>query len=62
MTLHATVNSNNQARCTQSQSQQIMRGGAIIDAQGREIAITENMIQRACHELAKHYVAVQRTA
>ncbi|BAN49540.1 PA1571 family protein [Metapseudomonas resinovorans] len=28
-------------------------GGAIIDAQGREIPITENMIQRACQELHK---------
>lgn len=26
-------------------------GGAIIDAQGREIPITEGMIQRACREL-----------
>lgn len=26
-------------------------GGAIIDAQGREIPITEVMIQRACREL-----------
>lgn len=28
-------------------------GGAIIDAQGREIPITETMIQRACQELHK---------
>lgn len=28
-------------------------GGAIIDAQGREVPITENMIQRACNELEK---------
>ncbi len=32
-------------------------GGAIIDAQGREIPITEQMIQRACSELQKHWVA-----
>ena len=32
-------------------------GGAIIDAQGREIPITEQMIQRACSELHKHWVA-----
>ena len=25
--------------------------GAIIDAEGREIPITEQMIQQACHEL-----------
>lgn len=28
-------------------------GGAIIDAQGREIPITEGMIQQACEELEK---------
>ena len=28
-------------------------GGSIIDAQGREIPITEDMIQRACRELDK---------
>lgn len=28
-------------------------GGAIIDAQGREIPITEQMIQQACRELEK---------
>lgn len=27
--------------------------GAIIDAEGREIAITEQMIQRACRELER---------
>ena len=26
-------------------------GGSIIDAQGREVPITEDMIQRACQEL-----------
>ena len=30
-----------------------LNGGAIIDAQGREIPITENMIQHACRELEK---------
>lgn len=43
-------------------TRQAMIGGAIIDAQGREIAITESMIQRACHELAKNYVAAQKKA
>jgi hypothetical protein len=43
-------------------TRQAMFGGAIIDAQGREIAITESMIQRACHELARHYVAAQKKA
>jgi hypothetical protein len=43
-------------------TQQAMFGGAIIDAQGREVAITESMIQRACLELAKTYVAAQKKA
>lgn len=38
------------------QSQQPV-GGAIIDEQGQEIPITENMIQRACQELEKQLVA-----
>jgi len=37
------------------QSQQPV-GGAIIDEQGQEIPITENMIQRACRELEKDLV------
>ncbi|WP_372873970.1 PA1571 family protein, partial [Pseudomonas sp.] len=37
------------------QSQQPV-GGAIIDEQGQEIPITENMIQRACQELEKELV------
>ncbi len=28
-------------------------GGAVIDAQGREIPITEGMIQQACEQLEK---------
>ncbi|QKE63146.1 hypothetical protein HNE05_07165 [Aquipseudomonas campi] len=30
-------------------------GGSFIDAQGREVPITEGMIQRACRELEKHW-------
>jgi hypothetical protein len=52
----ATIN----APCRTTLTRQAMFGGAIIDAQGREIAITESMIQRACHDLAKHYVAAQK--
>ncbi|MCO6057890.1 hypothetical protein NG726_14570 [Pseudomonas sp. MOB-449] len=37
-------------------------GGAIIDAQGREIPITEIMIQRACQELHKQLAAELRQA
>ncbi|WP_296218509.1 PA1571 family protein [Pseudomonas sp. UBA2684] len=50
------MNTHNQPRVTPTQPQQPV-GGAIIDAQGREIPITENMIQRACNELDKNWVA-----
>jgi hypothetical protein len=43
-------------RVAPEQSQQPV-GGAIIDEQGQEIPITENMIQRACQELEKELVA-----
>lgn len=39
-------------RSTPRQPQQPV-GGSIIDAQGREVPITEDMIQRACQELDK---------
>lgn len=35
-------------------------GGSIIDAQGREIPITEDMIQRACRELDKSCEPLRR--
>lgn len=35
-------------------------GGSFIDAQGREIPITEGMIQRACRELDKHWSPPKR--
>jgi hypothetical protein len=31
-------------------------GGSIIDAQGREVPITEDMVQQACRELEKRLV------
>lgn len=31
-------------------------GGSIIDAQGREVPITEDMVQDACRELEKRLV------
>ncbi|MFC4862889.1 hypothetical protein SA496_16695 [Pseudomonas sp. JS3066] len=37
-------------------------GGAIIDAEGREIPITEIMIQRACQELHKQLASERRQA
>ncbi|MGH8434239.1 MAG: PA1571 family protein [Pseudomonas sp.] len=37
-------------------------GGAIIDAQGREIPITEDMIQRACRELEKTWAKAPKQA
>lgn len=36
-------------------TRQALRGGALIDAHGREIPITESMIQRACRELEQYY-------
>ncbi|MFS2126847.1 PA1571 family protein [Pseudomonas sp. Pseusp97] len=35
-------------------------GGSIIDAQGREVPITEDMIQRACQELDKTWEPPRR--
>ena len=35
-------------------TRQALLGGAFIDAQGREIPITESMIQRACRDLEHH--------
>lgn len=32
-------------------------GGYLLDEQGREIAITEQMIQHACNELERQWVA-----
>ncbi|HLD66347.1 MAG TPA: hypothetical protein VJA19_09895 [Pseudomonas sp.] len=37
-------------------------GGAIIDEQGREVPITEGMIQRACSELEKTWESAPRQA
>ncbi|HCF5582609.1 TPA: hypothetical protein NIH02_001766 [Pseudomonas aeruginosa] len=37
-------------------------GGAIIDTQGREIPITEVMIQRACRELDRSLEQEQKQA
>lgn len=37
-------------------------GGAIIDGQGREIPITEVMIQRACRELDRSLEQEQKQA
>ncbi|WP_017939299.1 PA1571 family protein [Zestomonas thermotolerans] len=35
-------------------------GGAIIDAQGREIPITEQMVRRACRKLDKNSMGAPR--
>ena len=37
-------------------------GGAIIDADGREIPITEQMVQQACRELDKSWQAPRQTS
>lgn len=41
---------------------QQMVGGAIIDAQGREVPITEQMILQACRELEKSAQGTPRRA
>lgn len=41
---------------------QRMVGGAIIDAQGREVPITEQMILQACRELEKSAQVTARRA
>lgn len=53
MSMHQQIS---ERRIIPLQAQQAV-GGAIIDAQGREIPITERMIQRACNELQKYWVA-----
>ena len=37
-------------------------GGYLLDENGREIAITEQMIQQACHELERQWVPAPRQA
>jgi hypothetical protein len=37
-------------------------GGAIIDAEGREIPITEQMIQQACRELDQAWQTPRRAS
>ncbi len=45
------MNPNQQTHKQHDTPLQQQAAGAIIDAQGREIPITEQMIQRACREL-----------
>ncbi|WP_177431578.1 MULTISPECIES: PA1571 family protein [Pseudomonas] len=45
------------ANTQQRSAQPVPVHGSIIDAQGREIPITEQMIQQACSELEKSRVA-----
>ncbi|MDM8349848.1 hypothetical protein P8H27_13225 [Pseudomonas sp. sp1636] len=45
-----------ESRVVPEQPQQPL-GGAIVDEQGQEIPITEDMIQRACRELEKSVAA-----
>ncbi|WP_171011800.1 PA1571 family protein [Pseudomonas sp. 2FE] len=54
-------NSTSERRAVPLKPQQPV-GGAIIDAQGREIPITEHMIQRACNELDKAWVSAPKRA
>ncbi|MBU3054856.1 MULTISPECIES: PA1571 family protein [Pseudomonas] len=55
MSLQTTATSPDRRVIPMKQEQPV--GGAIIDAQGREIPITETMIQQACRELHKAWVA-----
>ncbi len=54
-------NSTSTRRVVPLQPQQPV-GGSVIDAQGREIPITEGMIQRACKELDKHWEGARKQA
>lgn len=47
-------NSSNRHRVVALKPQQPV-GGSLIDAQGREVPITEGMIQQACRELEKNW-------
>ncbi|MBB2496138.1 PA1571 family protein [Aquipseudomonas ullengensis] len=49
------LNDNRSSPRSARQNQQQSVGGAIIDAQGREVPITELMVQQACRELEKYY-------
>ncbi len=59
--MHQQDSSKVQHTVTRLKSQQVV-GGAIIDAQGREVPITEQMILQACRELEKNWHGVQRHA
>ncbi|CAD5110115.1 PA1571 family protein [Zestomonas carbonaria] len=48
-----SLQNTNSGRRTPARPPQQPVGGAIIDAQGREIPITEQMVQRACREMDK---------
>lgn len=37
------------------QPEHTFQGGAVIDAKGREVPITEAMIQKACQHLENHW-------
>jgi hypothetical protein len=51
-----------QTQRMQTRSQRPAFAGAIIDAQGREVPITEQMIQRACRELEQSLGNLRRQA
>ena len=49
MSLH-----DNAAQRPDTSARQLPVGGFVIDAEGREVPITEDMIQRACSELEEN--------
>lgn len=50
------------AALSRADQPQLPLGGALIDAQGREIPITEGMIRLACQALEKNSVGAARQA
>lgn len=53
MSLHALDTRN---ACPDARNMTTEPAGYMIDEQGREVAITEQMIQQACAELDQHWI------
>jgi hypothetical protein len=56
MSLHENSNQVSVVRATPT----LPVGGAILDEQGREILITEEMVQAACQECDKNWVVPEK--
>lgn len=55
MSRYSTVPSSDQPTPERQLPRRDFNGAALIDAQGREIPITETMIMRACEELEQNW-------